>query len=272
MFPIFPVVAPIILVIVGYTILSIKIISQGNEALVERWGKYHKRLDPGVNFIIPLVDTIVIEETIREKVLSIKPHQAISKDNVPLKIEVDLYWKIADLEKAFYAAEDIENMMEKLVAGTLNSVVGEMELQKLNSSRREINQVLLQELEETTVNWGIGLIRADVGEIILDQKVLEALAGQRAAELKNRAAILEAEATVASVKLLADALQDKSVSKEILQFLLTQRYVDASQQLSASPNSKIVFMDPNSLTEAMTKMLADLPDAPNGKQQGGGST
>jgi len=199
----------------------------------------------------------VLEETTREKVLAIDPQQAITKDNVSLKADAVVYWQIIELEKVFYSVEDIESAIENLVLTTLRSAIGQLELEQTYSSRTTINQTLLQQLDEATVNWGVKVTRVEVREITPAKTVLESLELERAAESKKRAAILEAEGTVRSVELLTKALQAQPLSREVLQYLVAQRYVDASQQLSASPNSKIVFMDPKALTEAITNIMPD---------------
>ncbi|HEY9872774.1 MAG TPA: stomatin-like protein [Candidatus Obscuribacterales bacterium] len=270
--PIFSVLAPLALVVIGYTVGSVKIINEGNEALVERLGQYHRKLDAGITFIIPFVDTIVVEETTREKVIEIKPQQAITKDNVSLKADAVVFWQVVELEKAYYSVEDIEVAIENLVLTTLRSAIGELELEQTYSSRNSINQALLHQLDQATVNWGVKVTRVEVREITPAQTVLESLELERAAESKKRAAILEAEGTVKAVELLSNALQAQGMSREVLQFLVAQRYVDASQKLSASPNSKIVFMDPKALTESVSDMISKLPDSSSGTNPGAGST
>ena len=258
--PILSLLAPIILMIIGYTVGSAKIISEGNVALVERLGQYRRRLEPGLNFIVPFIDSIVVEETNREKVLEIEPQQAITKDNVSLKADAVIYWQIIDLEKAFYSVEDIEVAIENLVLTTLRSAIGQLELEQTYSSRQSINQDLLNELEVATQAWGVKVTRVEVREITPAKTVLEALELERAAESKKRAAILEAEGTVKSVELLSDALKSQNLSREVLQFLIAQRYVDANQKLSSSPNAKIVFMDPKALTESISGMISETPN------------
>lgn len=261
--------APLVLAIIGYTVGSVKIINEKNVAIVERLGQYQRQLNSGLNFIIPLIDQIVVEETTREKILDIEPQHAITKDNVSLRADAVIYWQIVDLGKAFYSVEDVETAIENLVLTALRSKIGEMELEQTYSSRTAINQALLEELDEATNHWGVKICRVEVQEITPAQTVLESLELERAAQSRKRAAILEAEGTVKSIELLTNALQTQALSTEVLQFIVAQRYVDASQQLSASPNSKIVFMDPKALTQAMTDLIVQQPDAPNGKNSGG---
>ena len=235
---------------------SMRIVNEGNEALVERLGRYNNKLSPGVNFVLPFLDAIVVEETTREKVLGIEPQKAISKDNVSLKIDAVIYWQILDLEKAFYAVEDIQAAIENLVVTTLRSEIGRLDLDETYSSRESINRKLLQQLDEATGNWGVKVTRIEVKEIEPSKTVMDSLEVERAAESKKKAAILETEGTVQSIKMLSDALNKQPNAQEVLSYLIAQRYVDANEKLGNSPNSKILFMDPKALNEATTDLMS----------------
>lgn len=253
--------AALALVIIGYTIGSVKIISQGHEALVERLGRYHRKLLPGVNFIVPFVDSIVLEATTREQILDIPPKSAITKDNISLEVDAVLYWRILELERAFYAVDALEMALENLVITTLRSEIGQMGLESTYSSRGVLNQALLNQLDEATATWGVKVTRVEVQNITVPPTVLESMERQRAAEIKRRAEILEAEGTVSSIKLLAEALKDQPNSREVLQYLMTQKYIEANYKLGESSNSKIIFMDPSRLTEAIQNLM-ESPTAP----------
>jgi regulator of protease activity HflC (stomatin/prohibitin superfamily) len=261
--PILSILVPMILVVIGYTIGSTKIVNQGNEALVERLGQYNKKLKPGLNYIIPFIDKIAVEETTREQVLDTEPQQAITKDNISVEVDAIVYWRIKNLEKAYYAVEDVEVALENLVLTTLRSMIGEMELNQTYSSRNDINRSLLHQLAEPTAGWGVELVRVEVQNITPPRTVMESLELERAAESQKQAKISEAQGTVESIEIISKALQSQPNSKTVLQYLVTQRYVDANQKLSESPNSKVVFMDPKAITEAMTNLM-DIPEAPDG--------
>jgi regulator of protease activity HflC (stomatin/prohibitin superfamily) len=261
--PILSILVPMILVVIGYTIGSTKIVNQGNEALVERLGQYNKKLKPGLNYIIPFIDKIAVEETTREQVLDTEPQQAITKDNISVEVDAIVYWRIKNLEKAYYAVEDVEVALENLVLTTLRSMIGEMDLNQTYSSRNDINRSLLHQLAEPTASWGVELVRVEVQNITPPRTVMESLELERAAESQKQAKISEAQGTVESIEIISKALQSQPNSKTVLQYLVTQRYVDANQKLSESPNSKVVFMDPKAITEAMTNLM-DIPEAPDG--------
>ncbi|WP_204106681.1 MULTISPECIES: stomatin-like protein [Spirulina sp. CCY15215] len=248
---------------------SMRIVNEGNEALVERLGRYHTKLSAGVNFVLPFLDSIVVEETTREKVLGIEPQNAISKDNVSLKIDAVIYWQILDLEKAFYAVEDIKDAIENLVVTTLRSEIGQLDLDETYSSRESINRKLLHQLDEATGNWGVKVTRIEVREIALSKTVMDSLEVERAAESKKKAAILETQGTVQSIQMISEALQNQPNAQEVLTYLIAQRYVDANEKLGTSPNAKVLFMDPKSLHEAMNDLMSggDRP-APNSNSNG----
>ena len=191
----------VITVALGSGFASIKIINEGNEALVERLGQYQKKLRPGLNFIIPLLDTIVIEESTREKVLNIEPQNAITQDNVSLKVDAVVYWRVMELEKTFYEVEDIEDAIKNLVLTNVRSQMGEFELEETYSSRKPINEKLLKELDEATGNWGVKITRVEVKNIEPVPAVMEALEQERAAESKKRAVLSEAQGTVESIRI-----------------------------------------------------------------------
>ncbi len=254
------------LIIIGYTVGSVRIINQGTEALVERLGKYHRKLRPGLNFIVPVLDYIVLRDSVREQVLDVPKQGAITKNNVSLDVDAVVYWRILELELTYYAIEDVEKAIMELVTTTLRSEIGKMEFEKTFSSRDELNRALLSQLDEATEPWGVKVTRVEVQEIIPPEEVRRSMQLQQAAELKSRATVLEAEgdkkaaieraqATVQSIELLSRALKERSDTGEILNYLLAQRYVDANQKLGESDNSKVVFMDPKMLTEGLVDLM-----------------
>jgi regulator of protease activity HflC (stomatin/prohibitin superfamily) len=259
--PVISILAPMILVIIGYTIGSTKIVNEGNQALVERLGRYHKKLDPGLNYIIPFIDRIAVEDTVREQVLDIPPQQAITKDNISLEVDAVVLWRVMDLKEAYYAVEDVELAIQNLVTTTLRSMIGELDLSDTYSSRADLNRKLLQQLDDATSGWGVKVTRVELQEIKPPKTILESLEQERAAMSQKQATISQAEGTVKSIQILSNALQSQSNSQQILQFLIAERYVDANQKLGESPNSKVVFMDPKALSEALTDLIST-PDAP----------
>ncbi len=254
---------PLGVIIIGFTVGSMKIITQGNEALVESLGKYKRKLKPGVNFIIPLLENIVIEETIRERFSNIPTQQAITADKIYVEMDTVIYWQIFNLHNAFYNIDNLEEAMKNLVLTNIRAIISQMKLEDILSSANQINRVLLQVLDQATGPWGIKVIRVEFKNISPPKTVLESLKMERSAEIRKRAEILAAESTVESVKKIAQALQSHPNSKEALQYLIAQKYVEATQKLGESPNSKIIFMDPKSLSDVVENLIDSFPNIPN---------
>jgi len=172
---------------------SVKVVNQGNEALVERLGSYNKKLEPGLNFVIPFLDKIVYKETIREKVLDIPPQKCITRDNVSIEVDAVVYWRIVDMEKAWYKVENLQSAMVNLVLTQIRSEMGQLELDQTFTARSQINELLLQDLDIATDPWGVKVTRVELRDIIPSQAVQESMELQMSAERRRRAAILNSE-------------------------------------------------------------------------------
>ncbi|MEM6252119.1 MAG: stomatin-like protein [Cyanobacteria bacterium P01_D01_bin.156] len=268
------ILAMLSLIVISYSVASVRVIKEGNAALVERLGRYKSTLDPGVRFIVPLLDSLVIEDTLREQVFDIEPRTATTRDNVNVDVDAVIYWRILDLEKTYYAIEDVEIAIRELVTTTLRSEVGKMELQETFSSRDTINKALLDVLDEATEPWGVKVNRVELQEIKIPPEVEESMRREQAAEIAKRAAIteaeglkqaaiLEAEGSVQSMQLISQAFDGQLSQGDIMKFLIAQRYVDANQKLGESDNSKVVFMDPRALTEGLVDLINEPPDTNN---------
>lgn len=248
------------LIVLGYSVSSVRIVNQGNQALVERLGRYHRKLRPGLTFVVPFLDAIVFEESLRERLLDIPSQKAITADNVAIAADAVVYWKILDLERTYYEVEDIESAIRELVVTTLRSQLGKMQLEQTFASRDEITQALLDQLDEATEPWGAKVTRVEVQSITPPDAVLKSMQQQQAAELRRQATVLEAagdqeakvkraQGTVESLQLLSQVAQDHPNTQELLRFLIAQRYVAANQQIGTSANSRVLFMDPTLVIE-----------------------
>jgi regulator of protease activity HflC (stomatin/prohibitin superfamily) len=262
-----PIVA-IVLVLIGYALGSAKLINEGNEALVERLGRYHRKLRPGLNFIVPLVDSIVMEDTTREQILDIKPQKVITKDNVYLEVDGVVNWKIMSMEKSFYKIDDIQISLANLVMVELRANIADRTLSETISSRNEMNQSLLQVLNQVSGEWGVQILRVDIQSITPPESVQKSMAEQQAAQIRKQAAITaaegereasikRAEATKESIRILSDAITSKPETKEILKYLVAQEQLEASHKLGASTNAKIVFLNQGLSEGALDQMVGD---------------
>lgn len=243
------------LAIVGYIIGSIKIINQGYEGIVERLGRYQRTLKPGLNFVVPFLDT-VLEVSTLETLLDIKKQSVITKDPVTITVDAIISWKILDVQKAIYAVEDVKESLKSLVLTTIRSEIGQMDLREMISSHNRIGQVLLKVLDQPTAEWGVKVIRVEIEEIILPDALKKSQENELAAESERRAAISKADGTVDSIRRIAKALkEDKDQTSEILKYLLAQQYVATNYELGKSNNSKIIFMHPKELNEAIAGLI-----------------
>lgn len=172
---------------------SVRVVNQGNEALVERLGSYNKKMQPGLNFVIPFIDKVVYEETIREKVLDIPPQKCITRDNVGIEVDAVVYWRIVDMEKARYKVENLQSAMVNLVLTQIRAEMGQLELDQTFTARTQINELLLQELDVSTDPWGVKVTRVELRDIVPSQAVRESMELQMSAERRKRASILTSE-------------------------------------------------------------------------------
>jgi regulator of protease activity HflC (stomatin/prohibitin superfamily) len=185
----------ILLALGGSTLAgSVKIINQGDEALIETLGKYSgRKLKPGLSFTVPFMDRVAYKRTIREKVLDIPPQQCITCDNVSISVDAVVYWRIMDLEKACYKVKDLLAAMENLVRTQIRSEMGKLELDQTFTARTEVNEILLRELDVATDPWGVKVTRVELRDICPTKAVMDAMELQMSAERRKRAAILTSE-------------------------------------------------------------------------------
>ena len=201
----------IVLVFTGSVVFgSVRIIREGDQALVESLGRYSgRKLDPGLNFTLPFVDRVVHQQTIRERVLDIPPQKCITRDNVAISVDAVVYWRIMDLEKASYKVESLRDAMVNLVLTQIRAEMGQLELDETFTARSEINEILLRELDIATDPWGVKVTRVELRDIVPSKDVQDSMELQMSAERRKRAAILtsegEREATVNSARGKADS-------------------------------------------------------------------
>ncbi|MDB9454017.1 SPFH domain-containing protein [Dolichospermum circinale] len=277
-----PIILIIFLALVGYALASAKMVNQGNVALVERLGRYHRKLNPGLSFIVPIIDQIVMENTTREQLLDIKPQNVITKDGIYLEVDAIVYWRIKDIEKSFYAIDDLEQSLANIATTTLRENIAQNSLEDTNMSRDQIDRTVLGALNSITVTWGVEITRLDIQSITPPETVRKSMEEQQNAQIKKRAAILAAEGeeeaavkrakgTKTSIEIISEALRSHPESKDILRYLVAQDYVDASEKLGASNNAKIVFVDPANSTEMFQELISDSVQENHIKNPGNGN-
>ena len=173
---------------------SVRIINQSDEALVETLGRYNgKKLSPGLNFTVPFIDRVVYKQTVRERVLDVPPQQCITRDNVSISVDAVVYWRIVDLEKAYYKVENLQAAMVNLVLTQIRAEMGKLELDETFTARAEINELLLRELDISTDPWGVKITRVELRDISPSKAVQDSMELQMTAERQKRANILTSE-------------------------------------------------------------------------------
>jgi len=278
------VVAVIFMIAVGVTItLGVRIVPQGFKHVVQRLGKYHSTLCPGLNIIIPYMDTISYKVTTKDLVLNIPSQEVITKDNAVIIANAVAYINILFPHKAVYGVQNYEIAITTLIQTSLRSIIGEMDLDEALSNRNLIRAKLKESISDDISDWGITLKTVEIQDINPSKTMQTAMEEQAAAERKRRAtvttaegdktaAILQAEGRFeaskrdASAKIvLAEASQKaiENVTNAIqtndlpVVYLLGERYIDALKGISSSPNAKVVLL-PGDLPAAIRGLLGTL--------------
>ena len=257
---------------------GIRLVPQGSKWVVQRLGKYHKSLLPGLNLIVPYIDDVAFKATTKDIVLDIPSQEVITLDNVVIIANAVAYINIVSPEKAVYGVEDYELAIRTLVQTSLRSIVGEMALDDALSSRDQIKAKLKTSISDDIADWGITLKTVEIQDINPSGTMQQAMEEQAAAERQRRAtvtradgektaAILEAdgrleasrrdaeaqvvlaEATKSALTKVNEAIQDKELPA---MYLLGEQYIEAMKTMSNSANAKVVVLP------------ADLPAAVRG--------
>ena len=154
----------LIFVIISYLLSSIKVLSEGNVAIVERLGRYQRTLKPGIRFVIPVLDTVFVETT-REQILDIIPWTSVTKDQVSTYADSVVYWRIVNVRRAYYEVEDIERSIENLVIDAVNREIEKRGIKNILISKEEITEKLKKELNQSIDRWGVEITKLVILEI-----------------------------------------------------------------------------------------------------------
>ncbi len=180
-------------VAVVFVIEGVRIVPQQFAFVVERLGKFHQVLEPGLNLIIPFMDRIAYQHSLKEVPLDVPEQVCITKDNTQLAVDGVLYYQVTDPRLASYGSANYIGAITQLAQTTLRSVIGKMELDKSFESREDINRHIVAALDEAGRNWGIKVLRYEIKSITPPETILRAMQAQITAEREKRALIAKSE-------------------------------------------------------------------------------
>ena len=184
---------------------GIRIVPQSEKYVVERFGRLHSVLGPGINFVVPFLDAVAHKISILERQLPSASQDAITKDNVLVQVETSVFYRITEPEKTVYRIRDVDAAIATTVAGIVRAEIGKMDLDEVQSNRDQLIRTIKTSVEDAVDDWGIEVTRTEILDVNLDQATRDAMLQQLNAERARRAQVTEAEGARRSVELSADA-------------------------------------------------------------------
>jgi regulator of protease activity HflC (stomatin/prohibitin superfamily) len=176
-----------------FIIKALKVVPQQNSWVVERLGKFHAALSPGLNIVIPFIDNVAYKHMLKEVPLDVPSQVCITKDNTQLQVDGILYFQVTDPRLASYGTSNYIMAITQLAQTTLRSVIGKMELDKTFEERDDINRAVVQALDEAATSWGVKVLRYEIKDLTPPKEILHAMQAQITAEREKRALIAASE-------------------------------------------------------------------------------
>jgi len=197
--------------VIVFIVMGVRVVPQQTAYVVERLGKFHTVLQPGINYIIPFFDRVAYRHTLKEQALDIPEQVCITKDNVRLRIDGIVFVRVVDPAKASYGISDYVFAITQLSQTTMRSEIGKIDLDKTFEERMNINRAVVSAIDEAAVAWGVKVLRYEIKNITPPETVLHAMEKQMQAEREKRAMILQSEGERQSAINIADGQKQKLV-------------------------------------------------------------
>lgn len=176
-----------------FVVRAVKVVPQQNAWVVERLGKYHGTLTPGLNFLVPFVDKVAYKHSLKEIPLDVPSQVCITRDNTQLQVDGILYFQVTDPMRASYGSSNYIVAVTQLAQTSLRSVIGKLELDKTFEERDIINAQVVQAIDEAALNWGVKVLRYEIKDLTPPKEILHAMQAQITAEREKRALIAASE-------------------------------------------------------------------------------
>jgi regulator of protease activity HflC (stomatin/prohibitin superfamily) len=270
-----------LLIFVAVTVWKgVRIVSQGEEWVVERLGKYQSTLQPGLHIIVPYIDKVAYRVVTKDIILDVAQQEVITKDNAVILVNAIAFIKVTDTVRAVYGVQDFSEAIRNMIQTTLRSITGEMELDSALSSRDKIKVRLKESIADEAIDWGLTVKSVEIQDIKPSESMQRAMEMQAAAERERKAMVTKAEGEKQSMILESEGRLESAKRDAIAQvtlaeasaraiqkvaeamgqdpaplyYLLGERYVQGITQLAGSENSKIVVL-PADLQESLRGLL-----------------